>query len=252
MMAGRGHNWISIGIEEDESRVHLIWTGTGDVVGKYHALSVDGGETWEPTMPVFYGWAGYLGRSTFALDSAGQLHLATALGGDTTTNPWPGLAWSSPGDIFLSTWDEAAWLTPEHISSAITEPQLEQAWPFVAVSEGNLLHVAWSGIYHPEDEIRPVWYASKRIEAPLVEPEPRLAETIDKAASAMVQESVDVQPSPNDTMAAQEQLMLSQTGVDATQEPASNPLIPVIVGVASALLLVILVVSVALSRRSSN
>jgi len=46
MMAGRGHSWISVGLEADNSRLHLIWTGTGEVVGKYHAWSTDGGLSW--------------------------------------------------------------------------------------------------------------------------------------------------------------------------------------------------------------
>jgi len=252
MMADRGHNWISIGIEKNESRVHLIWAGTGEVAGKYHALSTDGGETWEPVTTEFYGWAGYLGRSRFALDSAGQIHLATALGGDTTANPWPGPGWSSPGDIFLSTWDGTAWLTPEHVSSSVTETELEQAWPSVATSEGNLLHVAWSGTYHPEDNVRPIWYASKRIDAPLVRPQLRPTENVEVAATAITQKPVGTQPAPDATNVAQEHLLTSQPSVNNIQRPSSNLPVPVIAGSASALLLVIVVVGVMMSRRASK
>ena len=252
MMAGRGYNWISIGLEADDSRVHLIWTGTGDVIGKYHAMSSDGGLSWSEPEMIFYGWAGYLGPSDFVLDSAGNLHLVTALGGSSerASEEWTGGEWHSRGDIFHSTWQGDRWDMPEHVSVALWEPQLEQAVPSVVISEGNLLHIAWSGTYHPEAKRKPVWYTARRLEAPRVEvrnlpalapspmpsPEPSVVPTKgpDKATTPVAEE------------AGRYALPLDDFRAD------DQPINAVVVGVAPAVLIVLGVVGVVAFRRMSR
>lgn len=251
MIAGRGHNWISIGIEKDDSRIHLIWTGTGEVVGKYHALSTDAGETWSEPNKVFYGWAGYLGRSRFALDSAGHLHLVTALGGGSNGTEWLGLEWASPGDIFHSVWVEDSWLPPTHVSALITERQLEQATPSLAISEGNLLHVAWSGTYHPEDVVRPVWYASHRVDAPWVEPQSRVGTSPSPTAVPTIEAAT--KPLPTSDLVAttgSRSWQANSSDTNSLEPPSSNALSLVLISIVPSALLVLAVVELKLSRRT--
>jgi hypothetical protein len=169
MMAGRGHKWISVGLEAGDERVHLIWTGTGDVRGKYHAVSRDGGVTWAETEVLFPGGAGYLGFSRFAVDSGGSIHLVTAMGRSTAqiAGGWTDSTWHSPGEIFSSTWEDGQWSRPEHVSTTIWDPQLERNFPSITISEGNLLSIVW-GTYDLEGERRPIWHASRRLESPLI------------------------------------------------------------------------------------
>jgi hypothetical protein len=249
MVAGRGYGWIGVGLEDDERLVHLVWTGTGDVAGKYHAISTNGGLTWSQPEQILYGWWGFLGFPVFALDSADNLHLSIGASRSFASQgqEWLGDPWSGHGDIFHSVWQGTTWSMAEHVSADVWSPDLEQAFPGMAVSEGNLLHIAWSGWYHPNQEDSRLWVASRRLDTPRIE-----------TATGMATATLPMTPSlgPAATPPEQAGTLATSAAEQAGREPPSSngpvaqrqPLDPLLVGVAPALLLVAIVIGVAVFR----
>lgn len=163
-LAGRGYNWISIGIESDYRNVHLVWSGTESVAGKYHAVSFDSGETWDNPEQIFPGHAGFLGHSSFGIDSSGTLYMVLPMNGSLGEKTF------YRGQIFLTTWQVDHWSDPVAIVPSLWgEPLLEQGTCGMVITQGNLLHLAWHGIDMPEKIDSTVFYINLLLNAPKIE-----------------------------------------------------------------------------------
>lgn len=254
-IAEGGYSWISVGPEVDDRRVHLVWTGTGAVVGKYHALSTDGGETWGPSEKIFYGWAGFLGNTRFGLDGSGQLHLVAALGGDARLpdTSWHGMSWHSAGDIFHSVWQDNQWTVPDHISSDVSNPNLENQFPALAFDSDDHVSVAWSAVLHPEDKASPIYYA--QIRAPATETGksgPHVSSTtglspIIAAAVPVPTEAV----TPTTTIAEPVAMKPFSSGQESARVNSSQVPLIISVGLTSFLIVTVVVYDIA-RRRQKN
>lgn len=252
VMGDGGYNWIGVGLETDD-RVHLVWTGTGDWRGKYHALSTDGGETWRPSELLFSTWAGFNDSVKFALDSAGTLHMVSAMSGwvPSSSVEWPRQDWAGlvEGEVWHSVWQGQKWSPPEDVSAAVWDPTLEHGHYGIAVSEGNLLHIAWSGFYHPDETRSKVWYASLRVDAPRTEvPSPS---TVAPSPQPSARSSPG-QPR-TETPAAATQVQSRGTPTVSIERPQSEqPGNALLFGALGAFLVVLLAVGSVVLRRASR
>lgn len=152
----------TIGFDANGAAI-VVWRSLSDEV--YFQRSTDGGTSWSDAL-VIPGIAARDWNDTpfdhlhMARDSAGHLHLVTV--GQAATQSGLG--------VWRLEWDGERWLAPDLISGNENYPE----WPYIAVGQGNQLHVVWferdaadrfrSGeagvVYH-------VWYSTRSVDAPV-------------------------------------------------------------------------------------
>ncbi len=191
--------------------IQRVWNGVAAVGERRHQWSADGGATWSratlvaPTSTISGGLTGY---PALAIDSAGALHLATAV--DNKGDIAPG------GSIYYLYWDGQRWSAPEYISrGALGKHQV--ASPAIAISEGNRLHVTY------EDDNERIWYTTRLLDAPTVS-----ASVIPPPPVAV---APPMQPSPRPSLVSyppQPTAPISMTDLQPTNEPAAPLLIAAI------------------------
>lgn len=178
-----------------DNTVHLAWNGRAGRHGRYHRVSLDGGQTWGPTDEFLapapkdpLGNGGLTGFPVMAVDALGTLHLISTTAG---------------GDYYFR-WRAGAWDKPQLISPGIegsgvtgTDSSVEQ--PSVALGLGNQLHV----VFH--DGFERIWHTARRIDAP--------AETPVPDAATVLLPTPTPQPQPEDV----------RTAVTPTGSPAVSP-----------------------------
>jgi hypothetical protein len=124
--------------------LHRVWDGLAAIGERRHQWSGDDGLTWTQPASITPTLSGGLtGYPALGVDSAGGLHLATAV----------------EGGIYYLAWDGTRWSQPVRISQgAIGKRSIEQ--PVITLSEGNRLHVVW------EDDFERIWYTTRVVDAP--------------------------------------------------------------------------------------
>lgn len=153
-----GDNFPNIGIDS-LGGIHLVWDNPADTtVGRGHAWSTDGGETWHIVERVFAGYRGSTLWPVMAQDSAGTLHLVFSANGPTAGSP----------QVWHSVWQNDRWGAPD----LITPDMYGGEGPSMAISEGNRLHAVWFS-YIPKEY--GIWYATAQSPAPWIPPQPILA-----------------------------------------------------------------------------
>jgi hypothetical protein len=163
---GRAKN-ITIGID-GMGKLVVVWLALPENT-IYYQVSSNQGRSWSDPVPlegVRGGWAVYparLDHYTMAADSAGNLHLVVV-----------GRLQDERGrlDLVHVTWNGRSWSEPDLITSyAGDAPE----WPRAVVGNGNQLHVVWfvrdeENIFDSDQGQYTVWYSSRTINAPAVQP----------------------------------------------------------------------------------
>lgn len=170
-----------------EDEVHLTW----DQPERRHQWSFDGGETWSQPITIMELGAAFGGLNVLDKDSAGTLHVISAVG----------------DGVYHATWDGQSWNPPELIDGRFIDPHNQS----LAICEGNRLHV----VYNDRTGETEVWYATKQVNAPRLGarplPTPTPAPTLTPTATAARAAAADATPAP--TLSA---ISRQQPSYDAT------------------------------------
>lgn len=219
-------------VTQGEDVVHLVWNGRAGRHGRYHRWSQDGGETWSaigeviapaPANPL--GNGGLTGFPGLAVDGTGALHMVTT---------------AEQGNFYLR-WQDGNWSSPLLISGAVdgygvtrSNPTLEG--PQLAISEGNRLHVVF------QDGTERIWYTSTTVDAPYEAPQALPTPTTAAIATALVAPTAiaTANPQPTPTLGPP---------IQAASQDTTSTFIPLLIGIAPAVLLVGAVVLWASTRR---
>jgi hypothetical protein len=119
--------------------VHLTWHDPR----RMHQWSFDGGETWSEPIQIMPLSAGFGGANELVKDSAGVLHVVTAVA----------------NGVFSAAWENSQWTTPEQIDNRPMDPHGQK----IAVCQGNQLHVVYDDRLGNETT---VWYSRREVDAP--------------------------------------------------------------------------------------
>ena len=176
--------------------VHLFWSGSGAAAGKYHAYLDPLEAEWQTTERLLPGAEGLLGPTALAVDSSGRLQVALALTSETLfTQP-------SPGEIIALSWWEGRWADRIHASLPVSDAQVEQSYPALAVAGGNTLHLLWlaadqRGVQADGSPVY-LYYAARRLGAnPLeLQPLPTLAVALPTPTSQPSPTPIPLTPTP--------------------------------------------------------
>ncbi len=136
--------------------VHLTW----DQPERRHQWSYDGGETWSQPVTIMELGAAFGGLNVLAKDSAGTLHVISAVG----------------DGVYHATWDGQNWNPPEAIDRRFIDPHNQS----LAICEGNRLHV----VYNDRTGETEVWYATKQVNTPRIAAQPLPQPTPEPTATA--------------------------------------------------------------------
>jgi hypothetical protein len=214
MMAGEGYNQIGVAAGPDRN-VHVVWNGMAGIHGRYHRWSSDNGSTWTETARLdTAGSAGSTGVPPMVVDSAGTLHLLVIDAGCLLYLMWQSDVWAPT--TCISQWAPGA-------SNFIEEPDL-------AISEGNKLHVVFW------DDRERLWYMSRQADAPAIPTVP--LPTIEPTPLPTEMPIPTVTPSPDYTF-----LTNGVENIDTEQFVLPGPGWLIVLGVAPALLLVLLTIA---------
>jgi hypothetical protein len=136
----QGVAWIApYAFGNDE--VHLTWHDPR----RMHSWSSDGGKTWREPKEIMPLDAAFGGRNELTKDSAGVLHVVTAVG----------------NGVYSASWNGTEWSTPEQIDNRFIDPHGQT----IVTCQGNQLHVA----YYDRTGENKVWYATRSVNAPAIE-----------------------------------------------------------------------------------
>jgi hypothetical protein len=127
-----------------KDEVHLTW----HTPKRMHMWSYDGGKTWSAPIEIMPLPPALGGPNKLVKDSAGVLHVVTAV----------------QGGVFSASWDGKKWSTPERIDDRGIDPHNQD----MVVCGGNELHVT----YDDRNDSRKVWYSTRSVDAPHIEAKP--------------------------------------------------------------------------------
>lgn len=139
----QGVAWIApYAFGEDE--IHLTWHDPR----RMHMWSADGGQTWREPQEIMPLAAAFGGRNELTEDSAGVLHVVTAVG----------------DGVYSASWNGTEWSAPEQIDRRFIDPHGQT----IAACGGNQLHVA----YYDRTGNNKVWYATRLVNASAIARQP--------------------------------------------------------------------------------
>ncbi len=135
----QGVAWIApYAFGNDE--VHLTWHDPR----RMHTWSSDGGKTWHDPQEIMPLDAAFGGRNELTQDSAGVVHVVTAVG----------------NGVYSASWNGTEWSTPEQIDNRFIDPHGQT----IVTCQGNQLHVA----YYDRTGENKVWYSTRTVNAPAI------------------------------------------------------------------------------------
>jgi hypothetical protein len=151
-VAGERYGQINV-ITRGADEVHLVWNSVVQIGVRVHSWSRDGGETWSTPAPITTRVSGgWTGNPALAFDSAGTLHMITAVDGPKDVER-----------VFHLWWDGAAWSEPEAVAGTDGVTDYQES-PAAAIGDGNRLHVVGNA-----DKIR-LWSRDRVVAAPALPP----------------------------------------------------------------------------------
>jgi hypothetical protein len=127
-----------------DDEIHLTY----DIPDRMYQWSKDGGQTWSQPVIIMKLGGAFGGANVLVKDSAGTLHVVSAV---------------SDG-VYHAAWSGNAWNPPEAIDRRYYDPHHQQ----MVVCQGNQLHV----VYDDRRGENEIWYATKRVNAPLIPQKP--------------------------------------------------------------------------------
>jgi len=197
----QGVAWIApYAFGNDE--VHLTWHDPR----RMHTWSIDGGQTWREPKEIMPLGAAFGGRNELTQDSAGVVHVVTAVG----------------DAVYSASWNGAEWSTPEQIDNRFIDPHGQT----IVACQGNQLHVA----YYDRTGDNKVWYTTRSVNAPHLERQPR--PTPDATRAAAISQTPTV--APNATPQP-----VSTPAVNPAPPETPNPLKIIVVPFLAALALIV-------------
>lgn len=165
----QGVEWIApYAFGEDE--IHLTWHDPE----RMHIYSYDGGKTWsKPSVIIRLGGA-FGGSNDLIKDSAGVLHVITAV----------------QGGVYTSAWIDKKWSTPE----LIDDRQVDAHGQRIIVCQGDVLHV----LYYDRTGNKTSWYSTRKITAPEIAQQiiPTLETTATETAAYNIEVTQEVAGTP--------------------------------------------------------
>jgi hypothetical protein len=207
----QGVAWIApYAFGNDE--VHLTWHDPR----RMHTWSSDSGQTWREPKQIMPLAAAFGGRNELTRDSAGVLHVVTAVG----------------DGVYSANWNGSEWSAPEQIDKRFIDPHGQT----IVACQGNQLHVA----YYDRTGDNKVWYATRSVNAPPIE-----RQVIPKPSAVKV-DGVGLTPTSAPTVPTAEPANRPQ--VSPTPSDRSTPLKAIVVSFLAVLSLVVGVVFLHLSR----
>lgn len=186
-----------------QNEVHLTWHDPR----RMHMWSSDGGVTWSVPDEIMPLAPGLGGPNALAQDSAGVIHVVTAVG----------------GGVYSASWDGKQWSAPEQIEFRPIDPHAQS----LIVCQGNQLYVT----YDDRNDTVKLWYSSRQVKAPHIAqqppPMPTLVAPSPTRSAAAISTTVNTSNLQN-PVALPKDLVL----------PKSDPLYPLVLAVAPVLLLI--------------
>ena len=212
----QGVAWIApYAFGEDE--IHLTWHKPA----RMHQWSVDGGETWNGPAEIMPLPAAFGGPNQLVQDSAGIVHVVTAVG----------------DGVYSAEWQQGGWALPERIEDREIDPHGQN----ITVCQGNQLHV----VYYDRIGEETVWYANRQVDAPRLERRRLPDSALHPAPADAPQASPTVRPiGVAGTFTATPDNSWAGTATD----PSTPAWLLMLVAAVPAALLVVSVAVVALSR----
>jgi hypothetical protein len=124
---------------------------------------------------------------------------------------------------------------PEHVSKPITTPELEQGHVSMAIADGHVAVVVWSGFYHPNELDAKVWYSEAELDTPATTPEAILTRTPAATRAAADQANASATVAVPTTAATSQSLSLARRSQPSRGLSSS---MTIVASVAPALILV--------------
>ena len=144
----QGVDWIAP-FSFGDNEVYLTWHDPR----RMQQWSLDGGETWNGPIEIMELAAAFGGVNRLVKDSAGVLHVLTAM----------------TGGVFSAAWDGTQWGPRERIDDRPNDPHGQ----YMVVCQGNQLHVVYHDrIVQNSTGKFTIWYSSRQVNAPHLERRP--------------------------------------------------------------------------------
>lgn len=194
--------------------VHLTWHSPK----RMHQWSSDGGLTWSSPVEIMPLGAAFGGPNHLVQDSAGNVHVVTAVA----------------DGVFSATWNGTQWGLPERIDDRYIDPHGQN----MVVCQGNQLHV----VYYDRTGENTVWYAHREVAAPHIDRQPFPTPTFSAPVA-----STTTEPQPTAAATAPAVGPWSQAAAPVVNPAASDLFFPLLVSVFS--VLVVIVLAFVLRRR---
>jgi hypothetical protein len=211
--ASQGVNVISpYAFGKDE--IHLTWHDPR----RMHQWSDDGGKTWSEPVEIMELGAAFGGPNALTKDSAGVVHVVTAI----------------RGAVYSAKWDGVMWGPPERIEDREIDPHGQD----ITICQGNKLQI----VYDDRNETQNIWYSSRIGDAPniaqgsipIINPGQQ-SQTKDSANIDQAIDNNETQDIETTTPEATAQLF------DNTASTPSNPMTPIIIASTLVILLILVV-----------
>ncbi len=204
--------------------IHLVWSATAEMAGRYYRWSADRGQTWSETIRITSRFGFH--PNDLMLDNAGVLHLVTSSGDLTQSS-----------DVVVYTfWEGEHWAELTQVSDTGYSNTAS-----ATLSEGNLLHAVWVG--EGLDGEGDIYYANRRTDAPYAAPRPFPA-IVQQATSPLT-------PAATPTVTSRQPIITRTTGVASVPPPGQeNSHLPsVAIGILTVAVLTAAVMLVRLTQR---
>ncbi|MBN2391116.1 MAG: exo-alpha-sialidase [Anaerolineae bacterium] len=175
--------------------VHLTWHDPR----RMHQWSFDGGVTWNAPVEIMPLGAAFGGPNDLVRDSAGTVHVVTAVA----------------DGVFSAAWDGKRWGPPERIDDRYIDPHGQH----MVVCQGNQLHV----VYYDRIGDNTVWYAFREVEAP------HIARQSFPASTSLLPDAPTATVPVSQTGDSLIHNVISETAEPAIDKASSEPIRPLIV-----------------------
>jgi hypothetical protein len=121
-----------------ENEIHLTWHDPR----RMHQWSKNGGLTWSEPIEIMSLGAAFGGPNALTKDTAGVIHVVTAI----------------RGGVYSAKWDGIIWGPPERIEDRAIDPHGQD----ITICQGNKLQI----VYDDRNETQGIWYSSILVDAP--------------------------------------------------------------------------------------
>ena len=197
-----------------KDEIHLTWHDPR----RMHQWSDDGGKTWSESVEIMELGAAFGGPNALTKDSAGVVHVVTAI----------------RGGVYSAKWDGVMWGPPERIEDRAIDPHGQD----ITICQGNKLQI----VYDDRNETQSIWYSSRMVDAPNIAQESipisnpgQQSQTKDPANIDQAIDNNVTQDIETTTPEATAQLF------DNTASTPSNPMTPIIIASTLVILLILVV-----------